>query len=213
MDQRAQYIESNRGNENLPAVKAIDRQLYRARNEYLLKELTIVGFLPGHGFPSGIVTLLTSTMKDFKRPSGNEDNSRIDVLSVNRGEPTRSRSVAIREFAPGSDIVMDGAVYQSSGLTLNWKIPANAEAPPENLPLKWSWFCNQCGAGGTSHLMPARCSVCEAEKLKLNQMVEPNGFAVALSYKPHNDVNTPQYLPYNPPRVNISEGERRHLIT
>lgn len=212
LEQREAFVLAEKGREDSAAVKAIDRQLYRARNEYLLKDLTVAGYLPGHGFPSGIVTLLTSTMRDFKQAKNNDDTSRIDVKSVRRGDPTRQRSVAIREFAPGSDIVMDGAVYQSSGLTLNWKIPANAEAPPENLPLKWSWFCESCGAGGTSHLFPEICSVCSKDKLKKNQIVEPNGFAVSLNYEPHNDVNTPEYLPFSPPRVNIAQAERHHFV-
>lgn len=212
LEQREKFVLAENGREDSPAIKAIDRQLFRARNEYLLKDLTVAGYLPGHGFPSGIVTLLTSTFKDFQNNNRNDDSSRIDVKSVRRGDPTRQRSVAIREFAPGSDIVMDGAVYQSSGLTLNWKIPANAEAPPENLPLKWSWFCESCGAGGTSHLFPETCSVCARDKLKKNQIVEPNGFAVSLSYEPHNDVNTPEYLPFSPPRVNIAQAERKHFV-
>lgn len=212
LEQREAFVLADKGREDSAAVKAIDRQLHRARNEYLLKDLTVAGYLPGHGFPSGIVTLLTSTMKDFKKSKHDDDTSRIDVKSVLRGDPTRQRSVAIREFAPGSDIVMDGAVYQSSGLTLNWKIPANAEAPPENLPLKWSWFCESCGAGGTSHLYPEICSVCSKNKLKFNQIVEPNGFAVSLNYEPHNDVNTPEYLPFSPPRVNVAQAERRHFV-
>ena len=212
LEQRAAFVLAEKGREDSAPIKAIDRQLFRARNEYLLKDLTVSGYLPGHGFPSGIVTLLTSTMSDFKRNKHNDDTTRIDVKSVLRGDPTRQRSVAIREFAPGADIVMDGAVYQSSGLTLNWKIPANAEAPPENLPLKWSWFCESCGAGGTSHLYPEICSVCSKEKPKHNQIVEPNGFAVSLNYEPHNDVNTPVYLPFSAPRVNIAQAERKHFV-
>ena len=104
LEQRAAFVLAEKGREDSAPIKAIDRQLFRARNEYLLKDLTVSGYLPGHGFPSGIVTLLTSTMSDFKRNKHNDDTTRIDVKSVLRGDPTRQRSVAIREFAPGADL-------------------------------------------------------------------------------------------------------------
>lgn len=212
LDQRAAFLKLDKEAENSPPIRAIDRQLMLSRKEYLLKELTTSGFLPGHGFPSGIVPLITSTMQDFqKSKANNEDSTREDEQSIKRGAPSRPRSVAIREFAPGADLVMDGAVYQSSGITLNWHIPATLEAPPEDLPLRWSWFCKSCGAGGASKVMPVHCTSCQSNALTLNQMVEPNGFAVALNYEPHNDVNTPVYLPYKIPRVNIADAEMRRF--
>lgn len=212
LDQRAAFLKQERDAENSPPIRAIDRQLILSRKEYLLKELTTSGFLPGHGFPSGIVPLITSTMQDFQRSKANkEDTTREDQQAIKRGAPSRPRSVAIREFAPGADLVMDGAVYQSSGITLNWHIPATLEAPPEDLPLRWSWFCKSCGAGGASKVMPAHCTSCQGNALTLNQIVEPNGFAVALNYEPHNDVNTPVYLPYKNPRVNIADAEVRRF--
>ena len=208
LQQRQEYVAGKVANENLPAVKSIDRELVRLRTEYLLKELTVSGMLPGHGFPSGIVSMLTSTKRDFENArKAKEDTTRIDQQSIRRGDPSRQRSVAIREFAPGAEIVLDGAVYQSSGVTLNWHIPAAVEAPPENLPLRWLWFCKSCGAGDTTSVMPKICTACQSSDLKTNRIVEPNGFAVELSYEPHNDVNTPTYLPVNPPRVNVASGD------
>jgi len=209
--QRSAFLKQEKEAENSPAIRAIDRQLKLARKEYLLKELTTSGFLPGHGFPSGIVPFITSTLQDFKKSKSDQNNAREDQQSIKKGAPSRPRSIAIREFAPGADLVMNGAVYRSSGITLNWHIPATIEAPPEDLPLRWSWFCKVCGAGGATKIMPAHCLSCESLALSLNQMVEPNGFAVELSYEPHNDVNTPSYLPYKNPRVNISETEIRHF--
>jgi len=207
--QRNEIIDGKRANESLPAVAAIDRQLKVIRGEYLLKELTTSGFLPGHGFPAGIVSMLTTTIQDIKNGRSARFGGGESQLSTKRGEPTRQRSIAIREFAPGADIVLDGIVYKSAGVTLNWHIPANAEAPRENLPLPWVWGCRSCGSGGTSKAKPHNCASCQSENLKINRVAMPNGFAVELSYEPHNDVNTPVYLPYSPPRVNISSGEQR----
>ena len=210
--QREEIVQGTTKNESLPAVRSIDRQLKRIREEYLLKDLTTNGLLPGHGFPSGIVDMLTSTVKDFqKKGQDKESRNRIDQKALFRGNPSRQRAIAIREFAPGTDIVLDGAVYQSSGVTLNWHIPAGVEAQPEDLSIRWLWFCKSCGAGDTSKVMPSFCSACEGTKLKIQRIVEPNGFAVDLFYEAHNDINTAAYLPVNPPRVNISSGDFRRF--
>ena len=208
--QRKEIFGDNKKNESLPSIKAIDRQIDVIKKEYLLSALTSGGFLPGHGFPSGIVPMLTTTMDDFNKK---KKKTRIDQNAIRRGEPSRERSVAIREFAPGADIVLDGAVYQSAGITLNWHIPASAESLPENLPLRWSWYCRSCGSGGTSRVKLNSCAFCETSNSpKTNPIIEPNGFAVELNYKRHNDINTPVYLPYSVPRVNISSKERKFFL-
>jgi DEAD/DEAH box helicase domain-containing protein len=209
VNQRTDILKENGLDESTPSIRSIDRQLKVIKEEYLLSELTSHGFLPGHGFPSGIVSMLTTTMQDFNK---NIVKGREDQSLIRRGVPTRQRSVAIREFAPGADIVLDGAVYQSSGITLNWHIPASVEAPPENIPLRWAWFCKSCGSGGTSKIMPKKCPSCQGESLSKNQIIEPNGFAVELTYERHNDINTPVYLPYTAPRVNISSQDRKSLM-
>ena len=110
--------------ENRIPIRAINFQLKALRSEYLLKDLTSKGLLPGHGFPSGIVTLLTSTMDDFRRQTDPNDDTREDVSIQRSTGPTRDRSVGIREFAPGAEIVVNGVVHQSQGITLNRHIPA-----------------------------------------------------------------------------------------
>src|SRR5207244_2457749 len=49
------WIDGGDHGKKSPAGIAIERQLDRLRGEYLLKELTSRGFLPGHGFPTNIV--------------------------------------------------------------------------------------------------------------------------------------------------------------
>lgn len=205
------FTENEKGGESSPVVRAINRQLSVARKEYLLKELTSKGFLPGHGFPSGIVPLITTTRVDFAPGPKNEDGTREDQVVLSRGNPTRDRAVAIREFAPGADVVIDGAVFQAGGITLNWHIPAEAEGPPENLPDKWFWFCRACGSGNTSQLLAESCASCGSSNLAVNRLIEPNGFAVDLNYEAHNDINTPTYLKFHPPRIVVSEGQPMSL--
>ncbi len=188
--------------ENRIPIRAVNYQLKALRTEYLLKDLTAKGLLPGHGFPSGIVSLLTKTMEDFRRPN-DPDETREDVVSQTSIGPSRDRSVAIREFAPGAEVVVNGVVHQCSGITLNRHIPAGVEGKHEIQELSWHWHCRSCGSGDVSGGLPAACSACGSDDLDRHQTISPNGFAVDIRYERHNDVSAPTYLPYNPPRVNF----------
>lgn len=188
---------------NRVPIRAINFQLKALRSEYLLKDLTSKGFLPGHGFPSGIVTLLTSTQDDFRRQTDPSSDTREDVSVQRSTGPTRDRSIGIREFAPGAEIVVNGVVHRSDGITLNRHIPAHIEGRQEIQDINWHWHCQSCGSGDISNGRPESCSACESNELKRRQVISPNGFAVDLRYERHNDVSAPTYLPYNPPRVNF----------
>ena len=145
--------------ENRIPIRAINFQLKALRSEYLLKDLTSKGLLPGHGFPSGIVTLLTSTMDDFRRQTDPNDDTREDVSIQRSTGPTRDRSVGIREFAPGAEIVVNGVVHQSQGITLNRHIPAHIEGKQEIQDINWHWHCRKCGSGDISSGMPYRTNL------------------------------------------------------
>jgi DEAD/DEAH box helicase domain-containing protein len=61
--------------DNRPALNAIRYQKQRASQAYLLSELAAEGFLPGYGFPSGIVPLVTdSALKRNRREERREDS-------------------------------------------------------------------------------------------------------------------------------------------
>lgn len=189
--------------ENRVPIRAINFQLKSMRSEYLLKDLTNKGFLPGHGFPSGIVSLLTTTVEDFKRQADPSDETREDVTFQRSVGPTRDRSIGIREFAPGAEVVVNGVVHRSSGITLNRHIPVEVEGKQEIQDISWHWHCRKCGSGDVSRSMPESCSACGSIELEKRQVISPNGFAVDITYERHNDVSAPTYLPFNPPRVNF----------
>lgn len=190
---------------NSKAEKAINYQLERVRREYLLSELASRGFLPVHGFPSGIVNLITTTAEEFAIKKLKSD-FREDNRTMRAGYPARSLPVAIRDYAPGTDTVLDGRVFRSSGVTLNWQVPAEAEGPPEIQALGWIWRCNICGAIGTRRAKPDRCPSCgEKRERSLTQYeyIQPSGFAVDIRCNPHNDVSRPQYLPVREPLISL----------
>ena len=186
--------------------KAISLQLERIRREYLLGELANRGFLPGYGFPTGIVSLLTSTLDDFNIRRPPDRPEREDNRARRAGSPSRDLALAIRDYAPGTDTVLDGRVYRSGGVTLNWQIPAEADAGPEIQSLRWVWRCQSCGGNGTLPTMPASCPQCgegNSQKLTRYEYLQPAGFAVDIRCKPHNDITTPQYIPVRDPLISL----------
>lgn len=46
--------------------------------------------------------------------------------------PSRNADIAICEYAPGAEVVIDGLVWRSAGVALNWQRPAHEDAVREN---------------------------------------------------------------------------------
>lgn len=195
---------TNRG--ETPAGKGNQRQLRRLREEYLLRELAGRGFLPGYGFPTDVVCFVNLTIDMLKRSrqQDEEEKHREEVFTFKQDYPSRELGTAIREFAPGAEIVLDGRVYESAGVTLNWHMPPGIDNVSEIQALRFAWFCNKCGAGATGQSMPRSCTVCAANDVKVFQYLQPGGFAVDISYQPHNDVSAPKYVPVKPPRITVN---------
>ena len=197
---------SSGGSATSPAAKAVEFRLSRIRGEYLLHELATEGFLPGYGFPTDVVSFVTTTIDDLKSKS-QAANNREDNRTRSRGYPSRDLPVAIREYAPGADIALDGRVYTSAGVLLNWHIPPGNSPSYEVQALKSYWSCRKCGAGGTTaHNTPEQCPSCGADKLAVKKFLEPAGFAVELTYKPHNDAGFMRFMPVTTPRLHINDA-------
>jgi len=179
------------------ARKALGLQLKRMCGEYLLGELADRGVLPGHGFPTSVVSFIHKDNPDdiLNVPDG--DPSR------RRGYPTRNLDLAIRDYAPGAEVVVDGLVYRSAGVTLNWKRPAVADAVGEVQSLKWFWSCRQCGTADTSQLRPESCAACGVpfEVGDIQRYLQPGGFTVDMREKPHADIEHVAYVEPEPERV------------
>jgi DEAD/DEAH box helicase domain-containing protein len=201
----AQFDETEQTN-NDPAKKAVEMRLKRLREEYLLKELTLRNFLPAHGFPTHVVSFVTTTVEDIKRQRTTEE--REDNLQRRHSFPSRDLTLALREYAPGSTVVVDGRVLESNGVTLNWHIPAGDETVNEVQALKYAWRCRHCGRSGVSQTMPGMCTSgeCSPTYLDAHKYLEPAGFTVAIGYSPNNDLTKNQFVPIEEPWV-TSAGE------
>ncbi|MBF0449993.1 MAG: DEAD/DEAH box helicase [Candidatus Magnetomorum sp.] len=215
-------------NDNLSLVKtpggkskaeaAINIQMKRMRKEYLLKDLANHNFLPGYGFATGLACLVTTTIEqiNIKGKILKGKKLREDNKAMRAGYPSRPLPVAIRDYAPGTDTVLDGRVYHSSGITLNWQIPADLEGPPEIQSLRWVWRCKTCGANGTRYSIPTTCPQCgeqNSDQLKQYEYIQPSGFAVDIRWKPHNDISIPQYLPVRDPLISLEGADWLSLPT
>lgn len=198
------------GSENAAAAKGLEIQLARQRREYLLKELVVRQFLPAYGFPSGVVPFVTTNRSNLKRQladeSGPED--RQDVLARRAKFPSREIRLALRDYAPGSEVVLDGRVFMSGGVTLNWQKPAEAEAVKEVQQIRWVWQCSECGATGDTALDPSLCSACGADldRSRIRRYLEPAGFAVDFRADPHNNVATLRYIAPEEPLISCADA-------
>jgi ATP-dependent helicase YprA (DUF1998 family) len=165
-------------------VRARDLQRERLERGYLLSELAGRGFLPSYGFPTDVVQFATETQGE-KRKRKAEDENRLS----SRGYPSRSRDVAIFEYAPGRSIVVDGVVRESAGVTLNWKRPISEEGVREVQNLRVVSSCNRCGALWSNPTAAARslCPECGWTEPKSIRFLSPGGFAVATDFKIHDD--------------------------
>lgn len=211
----------NDGNRLSTAQAAVETQIQRLEGEYLLSELARKGFLPGYGFPTDVVSLnndnvesinrrrgLIQAAKEAKSAKNEKLEHRIDNLYSARDYPSRDLSVAIRDYAPGSEVVLDGRVYQSGGVILNWHSPASADQVKEIQSLMWAWRCQHCGASGTDRNMPKECTCCD-KPLKpetFHRFIEPGSFAIDIRNKPHNDISRLVHVPFQDPWVTVEQA-------
>jgi len=177
-------------------------EIRRMCGEFLLGSLADRGFLPGHGFPTDVVSFMPG--KEFRSP---QDLSQDGSRQFRTVGPQRSLDLAIRDYAPGSEIVLDGLVHKSAGVTLNWKRPASEENVGEVQSLRYVWRCAACGAidikrGGP----PDCCSVCGAERPNSEEFLRPAGFSVDPRVRAHADTDTLSYVPPEDPVVSTRDA-------
>lgn len=188
-----------------PAVRAIGLQKERMSGEYLLRELGAKGYLPGYGFPSDIVSFDNFTMSQFLHGRNVASTGRDDNRMRRRELASRDATTALREYAPGSEVVMDGLVYRSAGITLNWHIPADQHEAREIQDIRRAWRCVHCGASGSSNSLEAarHCDACGSDVpvARIQEFLAPAGFAVDFYVEPSNDVTTQHFVPVEVPWI------------
>lgn len=191
-----------------PALRALTIQARRLTDEYLLRELASGGFLPGYGFPTNVTSFDTLNMEQLNKGKNQKNQEREDNRMLRRDLPSRDAVTALREYAPGSDVVIDGQVYRSAGVTLNWHAPASFDIK-QIQSIRQAWRCNHCGASGTEITRDRhdRCEACGEllDDTERFTYLEPAGFAVDLYATTHTDVSSQSFVPVKKPWVN-AEG-------
>lgn len=190
--------------------RALEIQMKRLKGEYLLRELATSGVLPGYGFPTDITTFETLN-KDSREIQARRDKAhaggREDNKFQHRELPSRDTVTALREYAPGAKIVIDGLVYESAGITLNWHIPASVDQVNELQNIRQAWRCDKCGASGTFvlaqhlHHCPECGAAMDGRASNLFQYLEPAGFSVDIWTDTHNDITEQTYVPVELPWI------------
>lgn len=161
--------------------KAQSAQRKRLEGEYLLSALSGRSFLPAYGFPTRVVQFWTETSEERRhREAVNGPTSYEDRRFLSRGMPSRQRNVGIYEFAPGSEIVIDGLLRKSAGVTLNWQRPVTDQDLREVQSLRSVSICRSCGdiSPRPSAIDLSKCQVCAAEALDTFRYLAPAGFAI-----------------------------------
>lgn len=196
-----------RSEEDKVPMKALEIQMSRVKGEYLLREMATSGVLPGYGFPTDITTFETLN-KDSREIQQSKDKllqGREDNRFQRRELPSRDTVTALREYAPGASVVIDGLVYESAGITLNWHAPASLDAVNEIQNIRRAWRCGHCGSSGTFIRNVESCPDC-GYSLTLNaiqplEYLEPAGFSVDLFAQTHNDITLQEYVPVEDPWI------------
>ncbi|WP_084332629.1 helicase-related protein [Marinobacterium jannaschii] len=190
--------------------KALELEKARHEGEYLLKELAAKAFLPGYGFPTNVVALNTYNIEDFKNKKGQADKKkaeREDNIFTYKEQPSRGLDIAVREYAPGAQIVIDGRVYRSAGIKMQ-SYQDGAGAAGQKFDL--SWQCVNCGVPGYreyaySHGDNLHCPQCDAEipDSQVKKVLRPLGFVTDFYEATTNDVSSQKFMPLERPLVHV----------
>ena len=181
--------------EGSPATSGLKYQLDIIENESLITELVNRTFLPGHGFPTNVVPF------KYKIPKKGQTKDN----SYPPGYPTRSMAIALREYAPGNELMLNGLVHKVKGITLNWKIPLGDEDDHhiEVQNLAYSWFCKKCGDNKAhDKIKREKCPKCLNPLDITDEHLTPRGFSVDFLEMPTEAYTSQVY-----PKIN----ERAHL--
>lgn len=203
--------EEAKARPNSPYMRRLQIEKNRHCQEYLLRDLAARTFLPGYGFPTDVVVFDNYTNEDYLTlKKGNQKTpDRDDNIARYKGLPSRNLAVALREYAPGADIVLDGRVFKSAGISMHWHSLSGDRIEAQKLDV--AWRCDYCGQvgyeTGVIKLGRLKCIQCDshirADNIK--KVIRPSGFVTDSYVKPTNNIEHQQFIPVESPWVFSSE--------
>ena len=152
----------------LGLVAEIDVLVASSPDRELSELLATSGLLPMYGFPTQVREIYT------RPPSRGLSESNLD----------RESSIAIAEFAPGSEIVKDKKVHIAVGLVAYTR--RNGKASEIKPPFEWARRIGLCPECLTVHetLSSGPCPICQSLDFAGWDVVEPRGYRT--SYHPRS---------------------------
>ncbi|WP_052312605.1 Zn-binding domain-containing protein [Geminocystis herdmanii] len=153
----------------------IEQELEKIQKTSLHEELAKASILPIYGFPIDVVQLMTIDSGEYWQKQG-------------KHRLQRDRRLALGEYAPGQEIVVDDRVHVSVGV-LN----------PDKLPIRYYWVCSACNyfVTNTTKENYDRCPICEALPKSANEK-QSRPYKIPKAFV--TDWNeTPKVTPYSKP--------------
>ncbi|RGP37074.1 DEAD/DEAH box helicase [Pseudotabrizicola alkalilacus] len=160
----------------------------RMAGEFLLGDLARRGFTPAYGFATDVVT--------FDPLISGHTDDRLEISYTKRSGASRELHLAIREYAPGSEVVIDGLVYQSEGIRPAWGADADVSKLEDMLDL---WECKSCHDFGISKGEPLTICRCGSSDIRRTKILRPTGFLTRK--RPHTGYEALARAPFEPARV------------
>lgn len=180
--------------------RALAMRARRMKGEFLLADLARRGFTPAYGFPVDVVP--------FDHLSGHT-RERMDTTITfggRLGGASRTLDMAIREYAPGAEVVVDGLVHRSEGVLPAWSANADVSRLED---MQFFWECPSCLDFGLVRIKPETCEKCDASDPSRWRSLRPAGFLGRRT--PHTGYENLGHAPYEMPRLSASGGEWRAL--
>ena len=198
-----QTIKADKKGATNPYLVKLIMDIRGIANGYLLSDLARHGFLPRYGFPSGLVEFDPYHSTSFNK--GSKDSSaddREDNQSLRNGKPVRDIAIAIREYAPGNEVAVDGLVYKSAGIELSQYLTGANKKDAQII--RTFWRCKYCGSmNDTYDTKEVHCTGCAKKIDEKAQMrfVEPMGFRVDYTTTPHSKIDSQTFVPIEQPKI------------
>lgn len=152
----------------------IEQELEKIQKTSLHEELAKASILPIYGFPIDVVQLMTVDSGEHWQKQG-------------KHRLQRDRRLALGEYAPGQEIVVDDRVHVSVAV-LN----------PDKLPIRYYWVCSACNHFVTTTTKENydECPICQALPKTIEKQSRPYKIPKAFV----TDWNeTPKVTPYSKP--------------
>lgn len=186
--------------------KKLEYERNSHRKTYLISYLVRGGFLPGYGFPTDVAIFNPFNASDYKKLVSKQENGKDEKREDDRGRyqdyPSRDLKVALAEYAPGGQVVLDGKVIRSNGVSLK----ATDFDKKSAQVIREIFRCSSCGHVEFSSHQNAgfhTCPACDGsvKPTDKKRFLEPPGFCTGFYEKPTNNVDTQTYIPIREPWI------------